>query len=203
MQRPNFVAGRGKFISQTSYNRRAKQRLHQWTQNCLWEGAPLTLPVFAPSLFMQVIYHSPGVQLLSVWAGFRLGMQVKDSVTLITQSILLPPQAPGWKVQTSQEPRQICAQIHGSKGHLSSHPMGPAPANSHRNEPSLRQVMLLYIAFPGPLGKHQTGPQSELKLRGRQFNTDYELLIDNLSLNTSIQAWAWAGLYFKSEFLAS
>lgn len=42
---------------------------------------------------MWAIYHFPGVQLLSVWAGFQLDLQ--DLVILITESILLPPQAAG------------------------------------------------------------------------------------------------------------
>lgn len=99
-------AERRKPISQIPISSRAEHRLHQWTQKCFWEAVPLTSPAFTSSLFMWAIYHFPGVQLLSVWAGFQLDLQ--DSVTLITESILLTPQTPGWaqlqRAKTKQPP---------------------------------------------------------------------------------------------------
>lgn len=108
-------AERGKYISQIPMSRRAEHWLHQWTQKCFWEAVPLTSPVFTSSLLMWAIYHFPGVQLLSVWAGFQLELQ--DLVTLITESILLPPQAPG--LAQLQRAKAKCPQTQRTRGHLS------------------------------------------------------------------------------------
>lgn len=58
-------------------------------------------------------------------------------------------------------------QTRGARGHLSSLPpctvAGPAPANSHRNQPPADKWCSYTLPFPGPAGRHQTGPQSELK----------------------------------------